>query len=74
MSNRNTIRRRVEPDYCSVGDAARLLGVGRSTVRRWISEGRLDARRLPSGNVRIPWRALDLPAYREDHDLVANRH
>ena len=73
MSTTHHLRRRIAPDYVSTGDAARLLGVSRSSARRWISEGRLEARRTPGGNVRIPWRALDLPAYREDHD-VADRH
>lgn len=58
-------RRRVTPDYVSTGDAARLLGVSRSTVRRWITCGQLEARRLPSGFVRVPLRALDLPPYEE---------
>lgn len=35
-----------------ISEAARLLGVHRDTIRRWVAEGKLDAIRLPGGEVR----------------------
>lgn len=35
-----------------ISEAARLLGVHRDTIRRWVEEGKLDAIRLPGGEVR----------------------
>lgn len=72
----STVTRRVTPDYVSVSDAAVLLGVGRSTVRRYVSRGLIEARRLPGGGgVRIPIRALNLPDYTEDQGIASRaRH
>ena len=44
--------RRADPDtprVLRVGEAADLLGVHDSTLRRWADEGRLPAIRFPSG-------------------------
>lgn len=40
-------------DWLSVGEAARLVGVSRSTIDRYINEGKLQAKRLPSGHRRV---------------------
>ena len=39
--------------YLSVSEAARLLGVSRTTVWRWIDKGRLRAYRIGTRTVRI---------------------
>lgn len=45
----------------TTGEAARMVGVSRSTVRRWIRLGLLPAVRLPGGHFRVsrdglvPW-------------------
>jgi len=36
------------------GEVARMLGVDRHTVDKWIKEGWIKAVRLPSGRYRIP--------------------
>jgi len=36
------------------GEVARMLGVDRHTVVKWIKEGWIKAVRLPSGRYRIP--------------------
>ncbi len=40
-------------EWLSVGEVARLVGVSRSTVDRYINEGKLPAKRLPSGHRRV---------------------
>ena len=43
------------PELLSCGEAARRLGVSRSTVNRLVSEGRIAAHRYsPRGHYRIP--------------------
>jgi excisionase family DNA binding protein len=42
-----------DDDLMSTGEAALLLGVHRTTVARYITEGRLPARRLPGGQFRV---------------------
>ena len=37
----------------SVAQAAEQLGYSKETLRRWIAEGKLSAKRLPSGRIRI---------------------
>ncbi len=36
------------------GEAAKLLGVSRHSIYRWIEKGLIRAVRLPSGRYRIP--------------------
>ena len=38
----------------TTGKVARILGVSRHTVARWIKQGKMKAIRLPSGRYRIP--------------------
>ncbi len=40
-------------EWIGVGESARLLGVSRSTVRRYVEQGHLPARRLPTGILRL---------------------
>jgi DNA binding domain, excisionase family len=44
--------------YMTTGEAARLLGVGLNTIKRWIANGALEGVRTPGGHWRIPESAL----------------
>ena len=48
-----------EPDFYSVAQAAAVLGVGHSTVWRWIASGKLPAYRVGPKNIRIKKQDLD---------------
>ena len=48
-----------ERDYYSVAQAAAALGVGHSTVWRWIASGKLPAYRVGPKNIRIKKQDLD---------------
>lgn len=41
-------------EWLTTGQAAKLLSVSISTVARYVEQGKLRARRLPSGHLRIP--------------------
>jgi len=41
----------IPPSYVSVEHAAQLMDVSHWTVRRWITNGHLNARKMPSGAV-----------------------
>ncbi len=45
--------------YVTTGKAARTLGVGLNTVKRWISKGVLHGVQTPGGHWRIPQDALE---------------
>ena len=47
-------------EYLTVKEVARLYGVTERTVRNWISEGKLYARRVAGHSIRIDLRSLDL--------------
>src|SRR5579872_993746 len=47
------------PDYCSISQAATLLGVSRVSIWRWIRDGRLSAVRVGHRTVRIARRDLE---------------
>lgn len=54
------------PQWLSLGDASRLLGVSTATVRRWADAGRLTAFTTPGGHRRFSRAVLErmLPAER----------
>jgi excisionase family DNA binding protein len=43
----------IAPSYVSVEHAAQLMDVSHWTVRRWITNGHLAARKMPSGGIRV---------------------
>lgn len=57
---------RADPQWLSLGDASRLLGVSTATVRRWADAGRLKPFTTPGGHRRFNRSSLErlLPADR----------
>jgi len=53
--------------YLSAGKIAKLLGVSRGKVLRWIHQGKMKAHRLPGGQFRVSLR--DLREFCVEHDL-----
>ncbi|WP_018600927.1 helix-turn-helix domain-containing protein [Mycobacterium sp. 155] len=43
----------IAPSFVSVEHAAQLMDVSHWTVRRWITNGHLAARKMPSGGLRV---------------------
>src|SRR5689334_5097875 len=60
------------PDWVSLSEASRLLGVSPATVRRWSDAGRLRAFTTPGGHRRFSRSALQrlLPADRPRRPLI----
>ena len=52
-----------EPEWLTLGQAARYLGVAQSTIRKWTDVGRLPAFKTPGGHRR--YRRRDLDAFLE---------
>src|SRR4249920_2251681 len=52
-----------EPDWLTLGQAAKYLGVAQSTIRRWSDEGRVPAFYTPGGHRR--YRRSDLDRFLE---------
>jgi excisionase family DNA binding protein len=52
-----------EPDWLTLGQAAKFLGVAQSTIRKWSDQGRLPAFYTPGGHRR--YRRSDLDAFLE---------
>lgn len=50
-----------EPDWLTLGQAARFLGVAQSTIRKWSDQGRVPAFYTPGGHRR--YRRRDLEAF-----------
>ena len=50
-----------EPDWLTLGQAARYLGVAQSTIRKWSDNGRVRAFNTPGGHRR--YRRGDLDAF-----------
>lgn len=47
-----------EIEYFTTKEAAEILGVGASTVRRWAAQGKIMTIRTPGGHNRIPKMAV----------------
>jgi excisionase family DNA binding protein len=52
-----------EPQLCTVTEVARLLGVRRSTVLRWVRQGFFPPPLISGGNRWRRWRRLDVERY-----------
>jgi excisionase family DNA binding protein len=66
MTPRDPISRRApasEPDWLTLGQAAKYLGVAQSTIRKWSDSGRVPAFYTPGGHRR--YRRGDLDAFLE---------
>src|ERR687896_1917800 len=50
---------RAAPDWLTLGEAAKYLGVAQSTIRKWSDSGRLPAFYTPGGHRRFRRRDLD---------------
>lgn len=57
----------------SVADVAKVLNVQPMTIRRWIGEGRLPARRVP-GTKPYKLRQADVDALIAGSDVVISQH
>jgi len=49
----------MEPKYLSTGEVARLCGVTRDAVVKWIKKGKLEAAQTPGGHYRVPEAACE---------------
>ena len=47
-------------EYLTIQEVAAMFAVSEKTVRNWISEGKLEARRIGGRIIRIESRSLDL--------------
>lgn len=65
---------RADPQWLSLGDASRLLGVSTATVRRWADSGRLKPFTTPGGHRRFSRASLErlLPADRSRRPELAS--
>ena len=66
MANRDPLAARApgsEPDWLTLGQAAKYLGVAQSTIRKWSDQGRLPAFYTPGGHRR--YRRADLDTFLE---------
>ncbi len=52
-----------EPDWLTLGQAAKYLGVAQSTIRKWSDQGRVPAFYTPGGHRR--YRRADLDKFLE---------
>src|SRR5437763_12898189 len=52
-----------EPDWLTLGQAAKYLGVAQSTIRKWSDQGRVPAFYTPGGHRR--YKRADLDAFLE---------
>src|SRR5438874_9659684 len=74
MSFRDFPERRapaMEPDWLTLGQAAKYLGVAQSTIRKWSDQGRVPAFYTPGGHRR--YRRGDLDKFLEIAATVAAR-
>jgi excisionase family DNA binding protein len=61
MAYRDDPTRRSDPEWLTLGQAARFLGVAQSTIRKWSDQGRVPAFYTPGGHRR--YRRADLEAF-----------
>lgn len=54
----------MKDEYIKPSVAAKRLGIARSTIYKWISEGRIGSVEFPGGTVRIP--RADLEAFERE--------
>ena len=75
MSYRDHPERRApttEPDWLTLGQAAKYLGVAQSTIRKWSDQGRVPAFYTPGGHRR--YRRSDLDKFLESSGPGAREH
>jgi len=60
-----------EPDWLTLGQAAKFLGVAQSTIRKWSDQGRVPAFYTPGGHRR--YRRRDLEAFLDRSGPAARR-
>ena len=70
MAFREDTARR-EPEWLTLGQAARFLGVAQSTIRKWSDDGKVAAFYTPGGHRRF--RRADLEAFIADSRPAARR-
>lgn len=71
----------VEPGYVEIAEAARRLGISRTTCREWFDDGLLRGIRHPSGRRRVEEASIEElrmimripPSLEHDADLEALR-
>src|SRR6266480_1911321 len=61
-----------EPDWLTLGQAAKYLGVAQSTIRKWSDHGRVPAFYTPGGHRR--YRRADLDKFLESSGPGAREH
>lgn len=63
------------PEWVTTGEAKRILGVGSvNTIKRWIAEGKLEARRFDDrGWIRVSGESIKQLLERGDKELAAIR-
>jgi excisionase family DNA binding protein len=62
-----------EPDWLTLGQAAKYLGVAQSTIRKWSDQGRVPAFYTPGGHRRYRRRDLDAFLERSGPNASASR-
>jgi excisionase family DNA binding protein len=75
MSHDRPVARRAsapEPEWLTLGQAARFLGVAQSTIRKWSDSGRVRAFYTPGGHRRF--RRGDLEAFVDDSGPAGRHH
>lgn len=60
-------------EYLTIQEVAALYAVSEKTVRNWISEGKLEARRIGGRIIRIESRSLDLLSEPVQYQGYVNR-
>jgi excisionase family DNA binding protein len=65
--------RRSMDEYLTIQEVAAMYAVSEKTVRNWISEGKLEARRIGGRIIRIESRSLDLLSEPVQYQGYTNR-